>query len=609
MNRETLAPLIFLIALVIASCAKVNTPTGGRKDRTPPVVVNSVPLNGSKNFRKKKLTIEFNKYVVLDNISEKFMVSPPMKKKPKVYIRGKNINVDLVDELKDSTTYTLYFQDAIKDLNEGNILDNYRFVFSTGPIIDSLSVTGNVYSAFNLEAPEKTLALLFSEQADSAVLKHIPEYISRVDKYGYFRIDNVKPGTYKLYALKDEDNSKNYNPKVEAFAFMDSVITVTPEKNYIPPVKDTTTLIKEIIKEKKAAPKGEKKDEKKTPEPIILKGDHRLILFNALRKDHYLTKSSREAKYHLTYILSLPPDSMNFEFEIPGTTKDKYITEESRNRDTINIWLADTVLYSTPLISTIVRYPFTDTLGVLGYKQDTIPMRFTAPRAPRVTKLKIPKYVVENNISGGSLKPGQSIVFKSQTPFREPDTTKIKLYEVIEKEKIKVPYQFQRDTTNLGRYFLKANWVIGKNYLFIAHAGSFGDIFDQKSDSTGMRFAIRDPESLGKLILTIDSCEGPCIIHLLDNTEKILAITKINKDGKVTFPMLESSKYRLRVIYDLNGDGQWTTGDFLVHRQPEPVSYYPDELEIKGGWTVEQPWNISAKNYKEQKLREKPKTK
>ena len=148
--------LFYSLIIIIVACAKISTPSGGPRDRTPPVVVKSVPVNGAKNFQGNKIEIVFNEYVVLDNINEKFMVSPPMKKKPRVFIKGKGVEVEFDEKLKDSTTYTFYFQDAIKDLNEGNILQNYQFVFSTGPVIDSLSVTGNIYNAFNLEVPEKT---------------------------------------------------------------------------------------------------------------------------------------------------------------------------------------------------------------------------------------------------------------------------------------------------------------------------------------------------------------------------------------------------------------------------------------------------------------------
>ena len=149
--------LISLIAVISGSCAKISSPTGGLRDRIPPVVVKSVPLNGTKNFKGNQIEITFNEYVVLDNINDKFMVSPPMKKKPRVFIKAKSVMIEFDEKMKDSTTYTFYFQDAIKDLNEGNILQNFQFVVATGPVIDSLSLTGNIYNAFNLEIPEKTL--------------------------------------------------------------------------------------------------------------------------------------------------------------------------------------------------------------------------------------------------------------------------------------------------------------------------------------------------------------------------------------------------------------------------------------------------------------------
>ena len=320
MNKSLFARFFLLSTLffLIIACAKISAPTGGLRDKLPPEVIKSIPENGAKNFNEKRIAITFNEYVVLDNISEKFMVSPPMKKKPRVFIKGKSVNVEFEDELKDSTTYTFYFQDAIKDLNEGNIIENFQFVFSTGPVIDSLSITGYVYSAFNLEVPEKTQVLMYSEMADSAVVKHLPDYISRVDQNGYFRIDNARPGKYRLYALKDVDNSKNYNLAEEEFAFMNSAIEITPEKNFIPVVKDTTTLKKGIIK---------------APQPVIVNGEYQLILFEAQKNNHFLTKSSRDLKYQLIYTLSLPPDSMKFEFFIPGADVSTYFTERNKNND------------------------------------------------------------------------------------------------------------------------------------------------------------------------------------------------------------------------------------------------------------------------------------
>ena len=622
MNRRILTRFFLQTSffILISSCAKISIPTGGPKDKTPPVVIKCNPVNGAKNFKGKSIAITFDEFVVLDNINEKFMVSPPMKKKPDIFIKGKNVIAEFEDELKDSTTYTFYFQDAIKDLNEGNILENFQFVFSTGSVIDSLSVTGNVYSSFNVEVPEKTLALLYREMADSAVVKHLPDYISRVDQNGYFRINNVRAGKYRLYALKDVDNSKNYNLNDEEFAFMNSPIEVIPEKNFIPVVKDTAALKKSLTKV--SAP---------VSDTVLITGEYQLSLFAATKKDHYLTSFDRDLNYQMIYTLSLPPDSMRFEFSIPGSGSDEYLTERNKNNDTLKIWLKDSTLYSLPQITTIVKYPLTDTLGILGYKEDTILMRFIAPRAPRVAKVIKPVFKIDANILAGTLKPGQKIVLKSQTPFREPDTSRIRLYEIIDTKRKKIPYSLIKDSTNSCRYFLNAGLIPEKKYLYIADSASFGNIYNEFSDSTGIKFSVKDPASYNKLTLDvrdstgikfsvidtasynklsldISNYKGDLIIQLLYDTEKLVSEAFMKKDGKVVFPLLESGSYRIRAIFDLNGDGKWTTGDFETGRQPEPVSYYTFELKIIPGWDINNEWNIKALNFKDQKLREKKKT-
>jgi hypothetical protein len=605
MNRLRLQGhlLIFILLLIAAACAKISAPSGGLRDKTPPVVMKTVPEKGAKNFNGKSVAITFDEYVALDNINEKFMVSPPMQKKPRVFLKGKSVVVEFEEKLKDSTTYTFYFLDAIKDLNEGNILDGFQFVFSTGSVIDSLSVTGYVYKAQNLEVPEKTQVIMYSSMADTSVIKQLPDYISRVDINGYFRIDNIKSGKYRLFALKDDDNSKNYNRTEEEFAFLDSAIIVSADKSYIPFVKDTTTKKTVVPVVKTAAPSV-------IPVPVapVLKSEYQMSLFLAKKKNHYLSSSSRDTKYLLSYIFSLPPDSMKIEFSIPDTGTDKYFIKESRRGDTLKVWLTDSTLYGKALISTILKYPFTDTLGVLNYKTDTIPMRFVTPRATRGTKIASSALKIENNIAVGLIKPGIRIVFKAEAPFIEPDTSHIKLYEVADSSKQKVPYNFIIDNLNPGRLILNTKLVAKKKYLFIADSAAFGNILNERSDSIGIKFSVRDPESYSKLILNIRNCKGPAIIQLLNNTENLLATEKITKDGKVEFPFLEKGFYRVRVIYDLNDDGEWTTGDFMTGRQPEPVSYFNKEIEIKTGWEDIEDWDLKERNSKDQKLREKPKT-
>jgi hypothetical protein len=609
---RTLARNIFLVVAVLyaAACAKVSSPTGGLRDRTPPVVTESEPANGALNFRGNRIDIAFDEFVVLDNINDKFMVSPPMKERPRIFTRGKSVRIEYRDELRDSTTYTFYFLDAIRDLNENNILDNYRFAFSTGPVIDSLSVTGNVYNALNLEVPEKTSVLLYRDLSDSAVIKQIPDYISRVDQTGYFRIDNVRGGKYRLFALTDDDNSKTYNRVEEPFGFIDSVITVTPENNYIPPVKDTVkteAIQNRKLRQSEAASSAAARAAVKAELPEQT-GDYRLILFNAARKARYLAGSPRTSLYKLTYILSVPPDTMNFGISITDATADQYFMEKSRLGDTINVWLTDSSVYSRPVITTIVNYPFTDSLGIDTYKEDTIQMRFLQPKAARNVKRTTPKLNIRSNVTGGIMKPGQQLVFTAETPLREPDTSRIRLYEVVEKTNNRIPFRFERDTSVLNKFSLDARLREGSQYLLITDSEAFSNIYDETNDSTAMRLTVRETDSYSSLILTLENCQGKCIIQLLDRTEKLLVQKKVEGDGRFVFNLLEKGTYRVRAIHDLNGDGEWTTGDFLTGRQPEPVSYLPKELEILEGWETKEVLDASVINQKPRVLRTKSKT-
>jgi len=305
----------------------------------------------------------------------------------------------------------------------------------------------------------------------------------------------------------------------------------------------------------------------------------------------------------------LPPGNMNFTFSIPDAESNTYLLERSRNNDTLKVWLRDSSLYAQPLIKTIVNYPFTDSLGVLGYREDTIMMRFLTPRAPRVAKVRKPKFIVESNITSGSLKPEQSIVFYSKTPFRQPDTSRIRLYEISDQKRNIVPYTLIKDSTNVCRYVLNSTLLQKKKYLLVAESQAFSNIFNEYSDSSGIKFIIKDSESFSKLTLNITNYEGDRIIQLLNNPEKLVKEVQMKKDGILVFPLLENGFYRLRVIYDLNGDGKWTTGDFTKGQQPEPVSYYPDEIEMKPDRYIEQDWDIGMQNLKDQKLREKKKSK
>jgi uncharacterized protein (DUF2141 family) len=576
---------------VIFSCARQAAPTGGPKDVTPPKIIRSVPENHSLNFKGKKIIITFDEFVTLDKITEKFMISPPVMKKPNIVLKGKSIDIEFLEKLKDSTTYTMYFEDAIRDLNEGNIIPDFQFMFSTGNVLDSLSVTGNVLNSSNLEVPEKTLILMHRHLADSAPLKLLPDYIALADINGGFRINNTRAGTYRLFGLQDKNNNKKYDLADEGFAFLDTTIDINKVKNYLPviTVKDTSKI--KSAKEKK-------------PEIPLVEGEYKLLVFTSPQKNHYLSSSGRKTAYHLIYTLSLPPDTIKFQFNIQNVSEKGYFIEESTAKDTINVWLTDSLAYSKQIITTYVGYPFTDTTGITRLKTDTIPMRFTPPRATRGKEVRN-KYSYTTSISGSSIAPGQQIVFLSETPFRRPDTSKIHLFKSEKEKQIPVPYTLIRDSLSSRRYVLSAKLKEGDTFQLITDSSSFGNIYGGVSDSAGIKFNVKTQDTYGRLILNLSNVRGNIIIQVLDQKEKLIQEKKARNDNKIQFTLLEVGKYRLRAINDLNNDGKWTTGDYKSKRQPEPVKYFPEEIVIKANWDSDENWSLDKWSQKAQKLREK----
>ncbi|MBN1107584.1 MAG: Ig-like domain-containing protein [Bacteroidales bacterium] len=588
MKRTVSYHMLVVIPLlaVIASCAKVSSPAGGPKDTDPPVVLKSEPASGTTNFNGNRLSITFDEFVTLDKVNEKLMVSPPLEKRPVVTLKGKSVVVEFNEKLRDSTTYTFYFQDAIRDLNEGNPIDNFQFVFSTGDALDSLSVTGNVLSSFSLDPPENTLVLLYRDHSDSAFMKKLPDYITRVSATGYFRIDNIREGVYRLFALKDADNSKNFNVPDEEIAFSDSLVSVSAERNYIPlPEADTSDT--------KPAVRG-------LADTTVISGEHKLFLFKPLKKTRYLTSSSRVMKYKLVFTLSVPPDSLGFDFSIPGADTGTWFMEKSRKGDTLTVWITDSTVYSGSQLSVLAAYPFTDTLGNTVRKQDTVLLRYLEPRTPRGRPGRV-SLKVTSSLSTGSLRPSQNIFFDAETPFRQPDTSRIGLFEVRGEDKIKVPFTIEKDPGNACRLRLITDLQQSKKYLFIADSAAFGNIYGEVSDSTGSGFTVRNDDTFGRLIVNINNFEGKRIVHLLSNQDKVLREIRMENDGEVEIMYIDKGTYRLRVIYDLNGDGEWTTGDFQSRLQPEPVSFYPREIPVGENHWVNQDWDIGTRNVKKLK--------
>ncbi|MFT4022755.1 MAG: Ig-like domain-containing domain [Flavihumibacter sp.] len=212
--------------LLMESCANIVPPLGGPKDTLPPRIVAIMPGDSSLHFKEKKIIINFDEYVQLDNVQQNLIVSPTPKSTPGVESRLKTVTVRIKDTLEENTTYAIDFGKAIRDVNENNPLKDFRYVFSTGGYLDSMQLQGQVLVAETGKKDSTLIVMLHRSQEDSAVVKEKPRYWTRVDSTGHFHFQNLQPGTYAAYALKDESGSLRYMSPEQLFAFADSPIIV-----------------------------------------------------------------------------------------------------------------------------------------------------------------------------------------------------------------------------------------------------------------------------------------------------------------------------------------------------------------------------------------------
>jgi Bacterial Ig-like domain len=185
-----------------------------------------VPHDSAVNFTGKSIVFNFDEYVVLDNAQQNIIISPTPKINPVIDSKLRTVSIKLKDTLQPNTTYFLDFGKAIKDNNEGNVLKNFSYVFSTGAYLDSLEFGGNVLIAETGKKDSSLIVVLHKNLDDSAVVHDRPRYVARLDSNGNFMFHHLAPGYYNLFALKDEGGTRKYLSKGQLFAFYDKPITI-----------------------------------------------------------------------------------------------------------------------------------------------------------------------------------------------------------------------------------------------------------------------------------------------------------------------------------------------------------------------------------------------
>ena len=366
MKKPTLIKIIFPFFLLIllipqilvqTGCANIIPPEGGSRDSLPPVLRRANPGDSSRNFNDNKITLTFDEYVNADNYLQEMIVSPVPANMPNVTRKLNTVTVKLRDTLEPNTTYTINFGKTIKDVNEGNPLKNFTYIFSTGSYIDSLEFTGNVLLAETGVTDTTLTVLLHKTNIDSALIKEKPRYVAKLDGRGNFRFKNLPPGTFYVYALKDEGGSYRYMSKTQLFAFSDSSVTINrdtkPVTLYAYAGKETSPPVKPAT----GTTRNTKPADKRLKFSTSLSGDRQDLLDKFRMTFESKLKSFDTSKVHFTTDTIFSPLS-GYEWEMDSTKKIM----------TLDFPWQENVLYSLVLEKDFA----VDTFGYQLLKADTI---------------------------------------------------------------------------------------------------------------------------------------------------------------------------------------------------------------------------------------------
>ncbi len=618
-----------LTVLGVAGCARMGSPDGGWYDEKPPVVMHTSPSNGAVGVNQKRVTIYFDEFVTLDNATENVIFSPPQTEQPDIKVKGRSIVVNLKDSLKEATTYTIDFSDAIKDNNEGNPMGNYTFTFSTGDAIDTMQVGGHVLDAETLEPVQGTQVGLYmvgdTAEADTTIVRRFTTEpmlrVSRTDQSGHFTIKGVKPGRYRIYALKDVDNNFMLTPgSGEQMAFLDETI--------VPSVFDDTRQDTTMLDSLRIKSIQRVRYKHFMPDNVVLRA------FTEPRTERAFVKNERldpeKFTLYFSYGDTLLPQIRGLNFDFDG----KYILEASQKNDTLSYWLTDTATVNTDSLEIEMTYRMTDSLGVLVPQTDTLMLLPKVSLEKRLKNkqkeqeewdkkqaklkkkglpydsIKAPDPLKMNIVAKSKFDPDKTVVMEFTTPLAKIDTSMVHLY--VERDSVwyNAEWQMRRKPNGNDRtYEILSKWEPTLQYSFETDSAAFEDIYGKVSKKEKFGFKVKALEEYGTFQINIPSLAGKNLIcQLLESGEKLVKEVKTT-GGTAKFMYLDEKEYYLKVIVDTNGNGIWDTGKFEDMLQPEQVYYYPKEINCRAKWDISETWNPEERPLNNQKPSKLMKTK
>lgn len=564
--------LAFILMLSFMRCANVVSPSGGPKDKIPPVVLHSLPENQSANFHDKEIHITFDEYVTLNNPNSNIFISPPLENNPEYKLSGKSLIIRFKEALKSDVTYSINFGEAIKDLHEGNVFKNYSFVFSTGDNIDTLTLEGKLLQAVDHKPSADYFVMLYSDVNDTLSIDSLPYfikpyYVTKSDKDGKFKLSGLKESNYLIFALKDENSNMKFDLPNEGIAFLDSLVNPIYNLQF---AIDNDSLSKDSVKH------GVNKHEP-------------LTLYTFLQEDtiQKLLKKEVVEEGLLRFAFSRP--AQDVKIEVLETLPDTFdiLKTYSVNYDTIN-W------YYTPNKDSLLFTINYDTLI-----NDTTLLSLKARKAnTRRGKQEIVSKSLEikTNIISSRITPEQDLILSFKEPVTDismRDTT----WYIVDNDTIINDLHFVKIDTFGLRYKLDKTLEPEKSYKIIIPDSVFYSFKGTTNDTTLLSFKVPALSEYGNIFVKVEVPANvpQVIVELLDDKDKLVARQIVDESKKIEFRYLSPKKYKLKAIIDNDGNGRWSSGDYSKKRLPEAVYFHKDVFDVKANWDIdlEETWKFN----------------
>ncbi len=597
-------PLVIIIAAVVAACASMGRPEGGPRDEDPPVFVKSRPAPGALNVKSDRIIIEFNENVEVDDPLNKVVISPAQKTPAKITGVGHRVTVALQDTLLPNTTYTIDFTDAIKDLNEGNQLDGFAFDFSTGPVLDSLCISGMVFAAENLEPAQSMLVGVHSNLSDTALTKVPFDRITRTNQLGQFTIRNLKPGQYRVFAINDVNRDNKWDRTEDIAVFPGLISPSAHRENRTDTVKASdgetdSTFVHEIT--------------------VFTPNDLLLTWFNENYKSQYLTKYERNERNKIYLEMGAPSDTLPALRFVGGPYDGEDFTlrtvlEASATRDTLTYWIADTAISALDTLKLATTYLRTDSLDQLSWTTDTLNFSLRgSKKAKKEKEAEAKKKKKKDNDSipdqpkielldiktspGADAEVYSVMDIESSQPLRSFDLNGFHLEMMLPKDTVwtavETPdfhYPAELRPRNLTAAY---NWRPGCKYRLTIDSLALTGIYGIHNGNVKMEFTVRSLEDYGNIVFALSGLgQEPAFVQLL-NGQDAPVYTEAVKNSTATFANVIPGTYYARLVIDRNGNRKWDTGNVADSLMPEAVYYFPKKINLRKNWDINQPWDLN----------------